>query len=31
MAAKNNNKKVKNNIAEEISLDDLDLDILKEV
>lgn len=31
MIAKKDNKKVKNNIAEEISLDDLDLDILKEV
>jgi len=30
MAAKKDNKKVKNNIAEEISLDDLDLDILRE-
>jgi len=30
MAAKKENKKVKNNIAEEISLDDLDLDILRE-
>ena len=31
MIAKKDNKKVKNNIAEEISLDDLDLDILKKV